>query len=371
MTTTTVPYAPQTSAAAVPATSAQRDPAWEALRGLTILIVVYGHAVIAGFPFAFADEGRWNFQYSLIIRQWQVFAVPMFLFISGYLVGHTRFDVPGAYRQFLNRRMLRILLPYTVWSLVFITLYLYADNRLTPADYALRLLIGGGDGPYYFIVVLAQLYLLTPILTRVADHPRGIVTLMGLNMLFLLAINTLRFSFFREDVYMGMPVYIYYSFPCLTWISHYVLGLHYRRHPESEFTLPVPLLLFAVAGTWLLMTVEAFILYRLGHVEMATSTIRLGCFVFSLAILTALFRLRTLPWPRFLVLCGEYTFGIFFIHMFLLRITERFLQRTPLYNFQPLYQFLTFSIVLAACFAVILPVRRVLGKDRAAKWLGF
>lgn len=371
MTTELIRPFPKTAVTAAAGAPARRDPAWDALRGLTILIVVTGHSVIAGFPFAFAEEGRWNFQYSLVIRQFQVFAVPLFLFISGYLVGHARFDVPGSYRQFLGRRMPRILIPYTLWSLVFITLYLYLDRRLTPGDFLLRFLIGGGDGPFYFIVVLAQLYLLTPLLVRVADRTHGLVTLMAFNMAFLLALNVARYSFFSADHYAGMPVYIYYSFPCFTWITHYTLGLHYRRHPGSESVLPARLLLAAVAATWLLMTVEAFTLYRMGHVEMATSTIRLGCYVYSVAVIVALFRLRTLPWPRFFVICGEYTFGIFFIHMFILRIVERFLQPTPLYMYQPIYQAITFTVVLAACFAMIIPVRRLIGNERAAKWLGF
>jgi fucose 4-O-acetylase-like acetyltransferase len=107
-------------------------------------------------------------------------------------------------------------------------------------------------------------------------------------------------------------------------------------------------------------------------VEFATSIVRFPVMAYSAAMVLLMFKLHNRTWPRVFAVLGQYTFGIFFIHMFLLRVLDKELQRIHwLYLCQPIYQFLMIGLVLGLCWLAITSVRRVIGKDRASKYLGF
>lgn len=368
-----------TQAAEMPLTAApesklerRKDPAFEAFRGLAILVTVNGHAHIAGFAFANADVGQWNYWYSLAVRQLELFAVPLFLFVSGYLSGDVRYRSVWDYGSFLRRRLSRIMIPYLVWSVIFISLYLWMDKALTPGNFMLRLAIGGGDGPYYFIVVLFQCYLLAPLFSRLAEQKYGAAVVVAAHLSFLAFVSYLRFNVFTADSYLGMPVFIFFSWPCLTWFTFFYLGIVCRRYPDWTRRIPLPLLASSMAIMYVVMNMESCLLVRAGYHEIATCTYRISCYFYSVPLVLTLFKLRNATWPRLLVHSGEYTFGIFFLHMFLLRALESQARHIgPLYAIQPVYQLFTTAVVLALCIAAVTAGRKVLGRERAAKWLGF
>jgi surface polysaccharide O-acyltransferase-like enzyme len=362
----------QVSAVAGLAPQTRKNPVFEAWRGLAILMVVNGHTHTAGFSFLDSAAGQWNYWYTMVFRQSELCAVPLFLFVSGYLSGEVRFRSLSDYTSFLGRRLPRIMIPYLFWSAIFITLYLWMDEALTPGNFALRLAIGGGDGPYYFTVALLQCYMLAPLFSYLIETRLGTAVVVTIHVAFLSLVYYLRLRVFTADNYFGMPVFIFFSWPCLTWFTFFYLGMLCRRYSQWTHRIPLSLLIVAAAVMFAVMYAEAYVLCRTGHREMATAIYRVTCGVYSFFIVIMLFKLRHLHWPRFLVRIGGFTFGIFFIHMFLLRAIEpRMRHIGSLYAIQPAYQLFATVIVLCASIAVVIAGRRVLGRERASKWLGF
>ena len=55
---------------------------FDAFRGLAILLVAIAHCGALGWGFEHAASGRWNYYYSILLRETILCALPMFLFVS-------------------------------------------------------------------------------------------------------------------------------------------------------------------------------------------------------------------------------------------------------------------------------------------------
>jgi fucose 4-O-acetylase-like acetyltransferase len=95
------------------------------------------------------------------------FSVPMFFFISAFGLFLNQDPLkPFHYLEFLKRRIHVVLLPYVMWSLIYIFhQYLLDGNAviLTFPAIGNALLLGLGSYHLYFMVILAWFYLLMPL----------------------------------------------------------------------------------------------------------------------------------------------------------------------------------------------------------------
>jgi peptidoglycan/LPS O-acetylase OafA/YrhL len=102
-----------------------------------------------------------------LIEQAAVFAIPAFLFVSGFFVVFaTPKASPAPAWNVILRRVSWLLIPYLVWSLIVWIEMGLQGTRLSPAQYAALLLTGATTPAYYYVPVLVQLYLLSPFLVR-------------------------------------------------------------------------------------------------------------------------------------------------------------------------------------------------------------
>jgi len=151
------------------------------LRGLAILAVVAHHAAAWGFVAMF----WWTHRYTttsvpdyggmgspaywllMVPNQAALFSVPAFLFISGLSAAYSVGTGPlrGDWR-IVRARLGAIIGPYLVWSLVMFAIDAALGVRLSPAEYLGRLLIGRAVDAYYFVPLLVQFYLVSPLVVR-------------------------------------------------------------------------------------------------------------------------------------------------------------------------------------------------------------
>ena len=96
--------------------------------------------------------------YELYIRPLVNFGVGVFLFLSGFLTPRIE-DV----KVFYTKRILRVFIPYLVWSLLLCVVY--GDYQ----DLAWNLLTFQESSIYYYIFVYLQITLLVPILWKLLD----------------------------------------------------------------------------------------------------------------------------------------------------------------------------------------------------------
>lgn len=153
------------------------------LNGLAIIAVVLNHAIGWGYTAMFWWTDRYaavtvpnyaqigSFDYYLLrtIEQLVIFAVPAFLFVSGFFMAiatnRSRANVAWA---LIGARIRGLAIPYLLWSILIFVVMFLEGQRQSATGY-LRLLITGRTAPpYYFVPLLIQLYLLSPLLVPAA-----------------------------------------------------------------------------------------------------------------------------------------------------------------------------------------------------------
>jgi surface polysaccharide O-acyltransferase-like enzyme len=109
------------------------------------------------------------FWWAVLINQASRFSVPAFFFLAGLLTGTSakdRMAGPAGVRGYLKSRLLRLVLPYLAWSLIFWIRPIWQSRHELPADFSQSLLLGQTFVGGYFLVALAQLTLCAPFLCR-------------------------------------------------------------------------------------------------------------------------------------------------------------------------------------------------------------
>jgi len=104
-----------------------------------------------------------------VIEQLIAFAIAAFLFISGFFVacatGRSRATMEW---KLVGIRIRNLMIPYLFWSVV-----TFIDDSLqgtthSAIEYLKKLALGQAADPYYYIILLSQLYLLSPLIVPIA-----------------------------------------------------------------------------------------------------------------------------------------------------------------------------------------------------------
>ena len=115
------------------------------LRAVAIIAVVMIHTGPRGMS-------------TIVIRPFINFAVALFIFLSGYMTP-IRIEKLG---DFYRKRLIRTIVPYILWTLIFA--YIYGSwDRL-----GFNLLTANGSGAMYYMFVYMQFVLLTPLIGKLA-----------------------------------------------------------------------------------------------------------------------------------------------------------------------------------------------------------
>lgn len=153
------------------------------LNGISVICVILFHAAGWGFVAMFS----WAHQYMpaaatdfdqlgsiayyvlQTIEQLVVFAVPSFLFVSGFFVafatGRTHSNMAWAT---IWARIKKMAIPYLIWSGALIFGLLLQGTIYSPDKYLKMLLTGQANPAYYYVPLLIQYYLLSPLIIPLA-----------------------------------------------------------------------------------------------------------------------------------------------------------------------------------------------------------
>lgn len=345
-----------------------RDPSFDAFRGLAIIAVVAIHTFATCFSRRYSIAGEWNFFFLVACRQLLNFAVPAFIFISGYWMAKKPIRSLQDYRAFLIRRLTRVLIPYLFWSSILLGYEAIKTHDIDVQQIIFKLLTGTAISPYFFIILIAQLYVITPLLHYVNRKPYGLILVLIVNVISLLLryLSKLHFNYWFPSI---SPFY--------SWIIFYEIGLLVGRSDNKIFAAKkvrffiLPALLVSLLASEL----EGMILLlKYNILDFAVSAVKYSSFLYSICIIIAFLHLRKhlSQRPEFLVTIGNYSFGIYLIHIPVLHQVANLVQKSStIYSFQPLYQFIVVLITISICFVLIRITRELFPKSFCYKILGF
>lgn len=147
----------------------QRLTAIEYIRGISMLGVIGIHtgSQYLGNPFA-------NIHLVAFFEIFTRFSVPIFFFVSAFgLFYQLNLDEKFNYKNFMNRRFKTVLIPYLIWSALYLLHYtvIYRDFSLWSFPVLIKFLFFGlASYQLYFLVIMLWFYFLMPIWIMMIKH---------------------------------------------------------------------------------------------------------------------------------------------------------------------------------------------------------
>lgn len=248
-----------------------------------------------------------------------------------------------------------MLIPYLVWS----GIYLVVTQRLTAGGIVKGVLFGTSSAQMYYLLVYAQLVMLTPLLYRVLRSHRLLVYCVTPVFLLVREIAAI--------VGVALPQ-VQVLFPA--WLLFYVLGLDWGKVGRAV-TRRCSLLPGLLIACLFFQLISGFAWLARGDYNMATTQLKLSSMATS-AVLVVLIgltghRLRQLFARSHLVKLGDLSFGIYLCHILVLSVVTKVLGFVAIPLLMATVVNLAVTLVVSACVvamgATLLPrkVCEVLG----------
>jgi surface polysaccharide O-acyltransferase-like enzyme len=334
-------------------------PYFDVLRGLAILGVVAIHSTGEGLNFT-ADS--FNFNFTLLWRQIINFSVPLFLSISGFFMARKNINSSEEYFLFLKNQIPKVYIPCMFWSLIalLVAFFLFGKPLL---DELFKMLSFQAVGPYYFIALIIQFYILFPVL-KIFSNIHGVLisAIVSLTM-------TILIFYIRYYTNISFPLIIYAGlFP--TWVVFFVYGLYLGS--GGKISISNKSLVLGILISYLFSCIESYCLYsNFNQAADAVTAVKPTSFIYSLFVISFLFKNIGFVSIEVLKTLGKMSFGIYLIHMFILPIAMKALKIVlfPL-NMQPGYQFGLVIITTLGCYIIILLFQMLFNK-KMLKIIGF
>ena len=289
----------------------------------------------------------------VVFKPFVNFAVATFLFLSGYL---TKADNDN-WLAFYRKRIIRVLVPYLIWTIV----YSIPDlNSEGPARLVKNMISANATTTLYYIFVYIQFVLLTPFLCRLArSRYRSIGWLIA-------PISVIVFKYIPVlgDLQMGRHLQLLWSDACLGWFTFYYLGLILGNKLLSpKFNLINLVFLYCVS--LLLQMGEGYLWFTVDPAGCG-SQLKLTSILSSSIFMLILYNVLSSNHGtkcRLLSTIGDYSFGIYLVHMMILKTLE------PMTLYSAIPYPVTSLIILIISFIFCYVCTAVIGK-RVGRFLG-
>jgi peptidoglycan/LPS O-acetylase OafA/YrhL len=291
-----------------------------ALRGLAIILVVLNHTTYMGtlYPtqWGYPPIEGWLRYVIATINQLGVFAVPIFLFLSGcfFTYASQTKSIKQSYKIVWSS-LKNVVWPYIIWSLVFyIVIFFLNDQKYTPLEYLKNLIVGY---PYDFVPLLIFYYLISPVLVRLSKK-YGLIVIVVIAAYQFYLINLLNpgitgFNFPEWARYFRIPVL---STNMSDWALFFPLGIIYSLHAKSllpqlrKFRWVIVLL----TGLFFILTVLNFaMVLNFPFAQWIAPVLFMG--------IIPVIRRESIPFVRQLELVGKKAYGLYLTNLTVLYIT--------------------------------------------------
>lgn len=318
----------------------ERIPQLDIFRAVAIFAVIAIHATSRTLAETLDTS---MFHPFLFINKFSQFAVPSFVFLSGFVLFYNYIDRPLSGKtlgKFYSRRLIYIILPYVVFSLMYFILKMTAGHTWSmPLDEMARklgkyLLTGTAYTHLYYIIIIIQFYILFPLMLWCLQKVRrlaawapiiGLLLQWGFVLLnkymtnhgyWQLSKGSLAITYFSYFL-LGAAIAVYYS-PLKNWL---ILSREGWRSGKGPGWI-VLWVLWAAAGIihvelWFNNYTKKTVINSLWYEGFSNLHALLSCIVL-LQLSFLLYGTGKLLLSRMLISIGACSFGIYLLHPALL-----------------------------------------------------
>ncbi len=320
------------------------------LNGLAIVAVVWAHATQWVFCAMFWWTNRYrpvtvpNYDqlgnlayYGVVIAQKLcVFAIPAFLFVSGFFIAYAARGQSNLSWKIVRVRIGHLLVPYLIWTVVIFIGDFLQGTIYTPVEYLRRLAFGEAVPAYYYVFLLCQLYVLSPLLVPIA-RARGWQLLFISALVLLGVISLFYLKLYQELSGTDIPLvdrmiellpnqsfarFIFF------FVAGIVFGFHLERIKPKLILFKWKLLAVMVLLAPL-ATLETELIFRSTGMDWRNGvfTITGSLYAITFILVFLAFDKLSLPYSKLIYELGRASFGIYLLHTTALEFFARAIQK--------------------------------------------
>ena len=270
-----------------------------------------------------------------IINKFLTFAVPAFLFLSGFKLYNKYKDNKIDLKHFYTRRLKKVVIPYLIAFVVYFLFYIF-ENLIEWKDFFPSLLLGTLVAHFYYILIAIQLYLFFPLLHKLFGKFDKITLVLS----FISTIIFNQFVFFEySDRFFG------------TYIFYFILGMFVAKYCTKKEIRPFGA--YAI-GFVPIALIHIFLCYKmsLGDYWYRYSGVGQVLYVSfaNVVIYNLCLKNKSELLEKWIDFVNPHTFYIFLYHILIMNILK--FDIYPHFNLSIKYQFiLSFVIVYTVIFA--------------------
>lgn len=350
------------------------------LRGFAIMAVIGVHTI----TFFTIDSGvtissvTWTILGCLVSL-----GVPIFFVVSG-LVLSLRYRPPVNYQSFIRKRGISVLAPYLAISVIYIIFDAFTGLKsIELSKIPLWLLTGNASFHFWFIIVLLQLYLMYPLISKSISklEGKGLGWSLILFLFIVQAIYSFGWNYFSDQFLANQSLANLYKRIFLDGVFFFVLGVYLgpkydvfigkiKKMSSSQIggAFVIALLLNV---TWSLSGIEnglsGFSYIAVDLIGQASAIIMEVLGFFFLLDLSGVIREKGHRFGMAIMQLGNYSFGIYLIHMLFVVIFSVYVfnisPSSSAFIFPVLYLFVLISSYLVALALSYLPQSRFIIGD--------
>ena len=326
------------------------------LRLFAALGVVIIH--VAGSNWYGIDIGSGNWQIFTLINSFVRWSVPIFVMISGALLLGRDISIKELY----GRRILRLLLAFVFWSLLYAIAKSSADWSIT---YFLAVFITGNQH-LWFLIMLIGLYMFIPFLNRIIESQELTKYFLVLSFIVTFIVPVITDIVSLINNYIGAALRVDVNTSGLKAISGYVFyfvfGNYINRKDISIknrriiYILSILAMIFTfVATSYISVRSDEPQTKWFDYLTLNVFFQSLGVFLFfryevSSVKISAMIQ-------KLVIKLSQYSFGVYLVHLLVLDWLDRFLQINTL-SFNPL---LSVGVITVVVFIVSYGISYVMG----------
>lgn len=281
----------------------------DAWKGIAIISVVFIHS-FGLLSFSPAESFDWYFW--ITSRQALNFAVPVFFFISGYLSFSDKYSNAT---NFYKKRLARILIPYLSWCFIYIAFSSVMKKEVPSiSDITYQIVTGDAIVIGYFIIVLIQFTLITPILYKISSINKNIMSLV------VISIIGVSYTYITTFIFPSSKLsqFPYSALPFIVWYPFYHLGFMLNKYkPKININHSYIILI----GMLSLSVLEGFYVGSGGNSSFAVSQLKSTSIIMSVILCIIIYKNISFNFTnKFLLTSGKYSFGIYLMHILVMRL---------------------------------------------------
>ncbi|WP_278474813.1 acyltransferase [Megamonas funiformis] len=247
----------------------------------------------------------------IVIRCFVNFAVALFIFLSGYL---TKL-VNNGIKIFYKKRLLRVFIPYGIWSVLYTMVSGKWDN------FVFNFITGQCCDIYYFIIVYIQLTILAPWISRLIQSKYW-----KLGFLITPIFIAIEYVYTINDNSIVFPFNALFF---VVWFIFFYLGMCIRNGNISISLNFKRLCCLFIAG-YVIQLIESIIWYVYGNYNMATTQLKFSAILYSVIVSMIAYlwiiKEKNISYNKIInvfIVIGNYSFGIYLTHIVLMGVLNK------------------------------------------------